>query len=155
MASSARSFWDEQARWNALVAICDSPDIRDPTRAEASFVEEGEHTARTLLAFVHPDARVVDLGCGIGRVIRPLAPHVREIVGVDVSEEMIARARDYLRGIPNQRLVLTNGRSLAGIEDGTVDFLYSLLCFIHVDRRSAYRYFGEIERASPPSMSPS
>ena len=150
MTTSARRFWDEQARWNALVAICDSAEIRDPGRAEASFLEEGENTARTLQSFVHPQARVVDLGCGIGRVIRPLAPHVREIVGVDVSEEMIARARDYLRGIPNQRVVLTNGRSLPGIDDGSVDFLYSLLCFIHVDRRSAFRYFGEIERVLAP-----
>ena len=141
-----RAYWDRQARWNALVAIYDSPAVRDAARAEAAFERSGHEAARHMARFVHPESRVLDLGCGIGRVVRPLAPHCREIVGVDVSGEMLQRSQEYLRGVPNARTLRTDGASLAGVADGSVDFLYSLLCFIHVDKLSAARYFAEIER---------
>jgi len=37
--------------------------------------------------------RVVDLGCGTGRLARALLPHGFEYVGVDLSEEMLSIAR--------------------------------------------------------------
>lgn len=41
-----------------------------------------------------PGARVVDLGCGTGRIGALLLGHgAREIVGVDLSDAMLARAR--------------------------------------------------------------
>jgi SAM-dependent methyltransferase len=44
-----------------------------------------------------PGQRVVDLGCGLGRTTLALAARVRpggEVVGVDISAEMLARGRD-------------------------------------------------------------
>ncbi len=143
-------FWNEQSDWNAHVAIYDSPDVRDPRKREEAFEAAGELDARRLAGFLHPSSRVVDLGCGIGRVIRPLAGLCREIIGVDISTTMLDKARSYLDGLPQVRLVHTDGASLPSIEDASVDFVYSLLCLIHVDRRSAYRYLREIERVLRP-----
>jgi SAM-dependent methyltransferase len=145
-----REFWETQARWNARIAIYDTPEVRDPARAEQAFERSGLEAARHLARFLHPEARALDLGCGIGRVMRPLAAHCREITGVDISTEMLAQASDYLHGAPNARLVRTDGRSLPGVADGSIDFLYSLLCFIHVDKRTAFRYFQEIRRVLAP-----
>lgn len=47
-------------------------------------------TALTELAKRHPDARVLDLGCGGGHVSFSVAPHVREIVAYDLSPEMLS-----------------------------------------------------------------
>lgn len=47
----------------------------------------------TLRGLVQPTDRVLDIGCGNGYTTRRLAPQVREIVGIDYSDEMIARAR--------------------------------------------------------------
>lgn len=145
-----RNFWDGQARWNAHVAIYDTEAVRDPEGGGEAFDRAGAEDARRMSWFVHPGTRVVDLGCGIGRVMRHLAPHCKEIIGVDISEEMVAKGREFLAGIPNARLVATDGAALPGIEDGSVGFLYSLLCLIHVDRRSAYRYLQEIVRVLEP-----
>jgi cyclopropane fatty-acyl-phospholipid synthase-like methyltransferase len=41
-----------------------------------------------------PTHRVLSLGCGDGTIERHLAPHVGEIVGIDVSSVAIAQARD-------------------------------------------------------------
>jgi SAM-dependent methyltransferase len=42
-----------------------------------------------------PPGRVVDLGCGTGRLARVLVPMGFEYVGVDLSEEMLAKARAF------------------------------------------------------------
>lgn len=43
--------------------------------------------------FTADGARVLDLGCGVGRTTRPLAERGFDVVGVDLSEEMVAAAR--------------------------------------------------------------
>lgn len=140
------AFWNRAAREDAELHILGDPEL---VEAEA-FARQGEDDAHALSAFFGPDSRVVDLGCGIGRVMRPLATLCREIVGVDVSEEMAAKGREYLTGADNARIVVTRGAELPSIDDGSVDFLYSLLCLIHVDKRAGYRYFREIHRVLRP-----
>lgn len=50
------------------------------------------------------ESRVLDYGCGIGRVTEQLAAHAAEIVAVDVSSGMLDVARTRLAGIGNVRL---------------------------------------------------
>ena len=45
------------------------------------------------LGFVDPHSRVLELGCGTGRVSTVLASHAAEVVGVDLSPQMLERAR--------------------------------------------------------------
>jgi SAM-dependent methyltransferase len=42
-------------------------------------------------------APALELGCGSGRLLKPLAQHGIEVVGVDSSPAMLARARQYLQ----------------------------------------------------------
>lgn len=51
------------------------------------------------LAGEHPDARVLDLGCGGGHVSFAVAPHVREVVAYDLSPEML----DVVAGAARER----------------------------------------------------
>jgi len=146
----ARHFWDDKAIHDTHHAIWADERPLDPEAREQAFAESGVDAARLLAEFVTPIARVVDLGCGIGRVMRELAPLCREILGVDISEEMLKRGQDYLSGVSNVNLLQTDGASLEGIESDSVDFLYSMMCLIHVDRRSAYRYLVETKRVLKP-----
>ena len=45
--------------------------------------------------------KALEIGCGPGRLMRPMSRHFAEIHGVDVSDEMIALARERLRDTPN------------------------------------------------------
>jgi ArsR family transcriptional regulator len=49
-----------------------------------------------LLGLLPEDWCVGDLGCGTGATMSMLAPHVRQVIGVDVSEEMLSAARARL-----------------------------------------------------------
>ena len=73
--------------------------------------------------------------------MRPMSRHFAEIHGVDVSDEMIALARERLLDIPNAHLHVSDGASLAQFPDETFDFVYSYAVFQHVPSReviSAY-----------------
>ena len=80
---SARDYWDDQA-----ATFDDEPDhgLQDPAVRRAW---------RMLLAQNLPPvfARVADLGCGTGTLSVLLAEEGHVIQGVDLSEEMVARAR--------------------------------------------------------------
>lgn len=58
------------------------------------------------------NARVLDFGCGIGRVAIALAPHAAEVTGVDVSAGMVKEARRRTSGHANLFFAATDGRAL-------------------------------------------
>jgi SAM-dependent methyltransferase len=72
---------------------------------------------------------VLDLGCGLGRLTRPLAERAARVVALDVSAEMLARARALNAHLGNVDWVQGDGRSLP---DVTVDVVLSLVVFQHL-----------------------
>ena len=77
-----RSWSDNAERWTAAV--------RGKTIASRR-----EATDAAILAAAHagPIGKVLDVGCGEGWLCRALQHSAREIVGVDVSPELVSRAR--------------------------------------------------------------
>src|SRR6516165_12023448 len=67
----------------------------------------------------------LEIGCGPGRLMRPMARHFGEIHGVDVSDEMIRLARERLRGIENAHPQVTPRSDLSMFPDAKFDFVYS------------------------------
>src|ERR1700680_3440876 len=95
--------------------------------------------------------RALEIGCGPGRLMKPLARNFGEIHGVDVSDEMIRLARERLRGIPHAHGHATNGASLAQFADSSVDFVYSYAVFQHIPSREVVlEYMHEICRVLKP-----
>jgi SAM-dependent methyltransferase len=62
---------------------------------------------------VGADVDVLDIGCGIGRLERALAPHVRSITAIDVSPGMIAAAAARCGGLGNIAFLCVEGSGLA------------------------------------------
>jgi len=81
------------------------------------------------------DMRVLDLGCGIGRVTSALAGIFGEVYGVDISGEMIERARNALAGLTNVHLYRNNGKDLSVLGDIVFDFAFSTAVFHHIPSR--------------------
>ncbi len=70
-----------------------------------------------------PDRRVLEVGCGIGRLVAALSPQVAHVTGLDLSARMVARARGRCEGLANVALAVSSGRDLAGVGDGAVDLV--------------------------------
>jgi SAM-dependent methyltransferase len=117
-------------------------NVSDPEAFEAA----GRYDAERLSPFIKPADKVLDLGCGIGRVTRYVAPLCHEIWAVDVSETMLRFARERLAELPNVRLLIGRGTSLPELETGSIDFVYSLLTLQHVEREHAFMLLRELRR---------
>lgn len=74
-------------------------------------------------------ARVLDIGCGFGRLEEALAAHVATIHGIDVSPAMIERARVRCAELANVRLSVANGYDLREIESGTCSLVLAIDSF--------------------------
>ena len=91
--------------------------------------------------------RVLDLGCGFGWFCRWAEQQgAARVVGIDVSERMLARARDETQGnVVAYRQADLDRLSLTG---ETFDFIYSALAFHYL--RNLDALLGEVHRALVP-----
>jgi SAM-dependent methyltransferase len=97
------AFWDERAREDPYFFVDDREDYR-ATDLERFWTRGEEDLDRLLGALglsVQADDVVVDIGCGVGRLTRVLAARAARVLALDVSTEMLARAREHHAGVDN------------------------------------------------------
>jgi 2-polyprenyl-3-methyl-5-hydroxy-6-metoxy-1,4-benzoquinol methylase len=109
------------------------------------FYSLGEDEVRLLFQKIHryvdelfvPES-ALDFGCGVGRVLLPLAKRCRNVVGVDVSDGMLQKARERCEslGVSNVELVKGDDR-LSGLT-GSFDLIHSYIVFQHIAPERGY-----------------
>lgn len=144
-----RAFWDARAREEPYFFVDDrgvygAPDLE-------AFWREGKRDLDRLLSLldrrIERDDVVLDIGCGVGRLTQPIAARARQVTALDVSREMLARAREHHGAAANIEWVLGDGRTLAPIGDGAVTAVVSHVVFQHIpDPRITLGYVAEIGR---------
>ena len=148
--------WDARARENARYYV--NTARKDWTDEE--FFQSGERTVAEEIStdMINicqgkdpADMKVLEIGCGVGRVTRALARKFGEVHAVDVSGEMIAQARKSLANEPNALVYLNNGMDLSVIPGGQFDFAFSTIVFQHIPSREViYNYVREVARLLRP-----
>ena len=85
--------------------------------------------------FVQPggDERALDSGTGTGALAFALSPHVREVVGVDRSPELLAEARKRAVSFPNVSFVEGDATAL-DLEGGSFDLACCARTLHHIHR---------------------
>jgi len=78
------------------------------------------------------ESSILEIGCGIGRFLKPLAGHFRKVVGVDISTNMLSVAESYLEGFNNTSLLLCDGHTLSVIDDEEFEYCISAGVFQHI-----------------------
>lgn len=151
-----RRDWDERARENARFYV--NTERTDWTDEE--FFASGERTvAEEILTDMTNicqgkdpgQMRVLEIGCGAGRVTRALARQFGEVHAVDVSGEMVAQAREALKEFPRARAYQNNGMDLTVVPDLQFDFAFSTIVFQHIPSREViYEYVREVHRLLRP-----
>lgn len=156
MLDKMRRDWDDRARENARFYV--NTERTDWT--DEDFFESGRQTVREeiLTDMINicqgrdpKQMKVIEIGCGAGRVTRALAEIFGEVHGVDVSGEMVAQARDALRDMPNAYVYQNNGMDLTVIPPGQYDFAFSSIVFQHIPSREIIEnYVREVHRLLRP-----
>jgi SAM-dependent methyltransferase len=148
--------WDERARENARFYV----DTSNENWSDEEFFGSGRRTVseEILTDMINicqgkdpKQMRVVEIGCGAGRVTRALANVFGEVHAVDVSGEMVALARRALADTPNAFVYQNNGKDLSVLPPGPFDFAFSTIVFQHIPSREViYSYVREVHRLLRP-----
>ena len=89
----------------------------------------------------------LEIGCGAGRLTRALATSFDEVFAVDVSEEMVARARE---SVPDVTFLVSDGLTLP-LADRSVSAVFSAFVFQHFDSlHEAELVWHEVGRVLEP-----
>ena len=162
-----RRDWDRRARENALHYVATLKD----QWSEEEFYRSGEITVQEqVLTDLEnicqgrdpKDMKVLEIGCGAGRITRALGRVFGRVYAVDISREMVRQARRALQGMPHVRVLQNNGKDLSvlrnhwwnrfGIgEELKLDFAFSYIVFQHIPSREIIEnYLREVNRFLRP-----
>jgi SAM-dependent methyltransferase len=152
--STMRDDWNRRAREDANYYVAFGRREQDNTEflSTASEVLRAiEPELKRLMQGNPRNRRALEIGCGPGRLLRPMSRHFGEIHGVDVSDEMIGLARKNLAGIPHAHVHATSGDGLPQFAGESFDFVYSYAVFQHIPSRDVvFSYLNEIGRVLKP-----
>ena len=151
-----RDAWNERARENARHYVAtgktDWTDDDFYASGEQQIAEDVLTDMGNICQGKDPSQmRVLEIGCGAGRITRALATRFGEVHGVDISAEMVAAAKQALASFPNAHVYENNGRDLSVIPAVEFDFAYSVIVFQHIPSREIiYNYVREVHRLLRP-----
>ncbi len=96
------------------------------------------------------DIIVLEIGCGIGRLSEFISPLVSKLYAVDISDEMISKAKERLSNLSNVQFIATDGKSFP-IPEQSVDTVFSFIVFQHMPSvRVIKENLREISRVLKP-----
>jgi 2-polyprenyl-3-methyl-5-hydroxy-6-metoxy-1,4-benzoquinol methylase len=117
-----------------------------PARGETSI---SGVTARA--SAVPRDLRLLDFGCGVGRLMEPLALEGYQVDGVDISAKMLEFARSS-PSLSQSQFFRSNGNDLGDAPTGAYDLVYSYLCLQHIcSRQVRNELLGAFRKALRPN----
>jgi ubiquinone/menaquinone biosynthesis C-methylase UbiE len=150
MRANMRDDWNARAREDAGYYVAfgrREQNDADFYATATEVINSLESELRRVPAPQRSQWKALEIGCGPGRLMRPMSRHFAEIHGVDVSDEMISLARERLRDTPNAHPHVSDGASLAEFPDESFDFVYSFAVFQHVPSRDVIAaYMRETRR---------
>src|SRR5690349_9298464 len=101
-----RRDWDQRAKENAKYYVATGKE----DWSDEEFYRTGELTLEQQIlndlgnicqGKAPKQMKVLEIGCGAGRITRALAAYFGEVYAVDISVEMVRQARTALREFPN------------------------------------------------------
>jgi SAM-dependent methyltransferase len=151
-----RRDWDSRARENARHYV----DTSRTDWTDETFFASGEQQIREdILTDMEnicqgkdpKQMRILEIGCGAGRLTRAFAKLFGEVHAVDISGEMVAAASRALTDFPGAHVYQNNGQDLAVVPSLEFDFAYSAIVFQHIPSKAIIEnYVREVHRLLRP-----
>lgn len=140
--NNVKDTWEYFGKNDPYFAVSTLDKFRSENLTEQSrrdfFLTGEQHVARvfdeieTNLCKGFRPRRALDFGCGVGRVVIPLAARAAEVIGVDISEAMLGEAARNceLNKVENATFLQTN--DFLAAHDLELDLIHSVIVFQHI-----------------------
>jgi len=93
-------------------------------------------------SLVRPDYKILDIGCGGGKITSILAESGAHVVAADTCIDMLKRTKKRLPAVDTYCIESINWDFL----DNTFDLVVSYDTFVHIESTDIFYYMGEISR---------
>lgn len=144
LASSMKSDWDRRIahdyRFWMSDGYLDDEVMWQSGERDLNLILEGieDTSSKTLL----------ELGCGVGRLLKPAVSRFAKVIGIDVSAEAIKKAHELIGDSPNLDLYVGNGFDLKPVTDQACDVVYSFAALTSMPTPVIASYLLEVNRIS-------
>ncbi|GGE81989.1 class I SAM-dependent methyltransferase [Sphingomonas prati] len=141
---------DEEGRqYVSAFPPADLMELTTTERTEIAFTEHGVTCSRALSAAspvpLNKFARILDFGCGVGRLARMFKGFSGEYVGVDVHQQSI----EWMQGaLPYVEAYQTTPRQPLPFPDNHFDCVVSISVFTHMNEADQRFYLSELKRVT-------
>lgn len=142
MMSNAEKHWQKLGASDPFFAVLSDPkflraNLNDCSREE--FFQSGEQHVQGVYSVIQAKVRqsvqaerVLDFGCGVGRLLIPFARRAQSVVGIDVSSGMLAEAEKNCREQGLQNVRLLQSQEIDTLDPCTFDLVHSVIVFQHI-----------------------
>lgn len=149
-----KGVWESVGRDEPYWAVITHDEYRSCNLSEAArrkFFATGEQYVawvfETITSRIDKEFRprsALEFGCGVGRVLMPLAERCQSVVGVDIADSMLTEARRncVAGGLTNVRLVRCDDM-LSGI-DGPFDLVHAYIVLQHISPRRGCQLIAQL-----------
>lgn len=150
--------WDARAKFDTLFVIS-----TEHSENYEDFWQSGIDDTKSILGLdssrfekiIHQKdpkkMRILEIGCGIGRLLIPMSKIFGQVIGIDISSEMIHKGKKYIEDLPNCQIFENNGIDLSEFADNYFDFCFSFIVFQHIpEKKIVEKYISEVSRVLKP-----
>jgi SAM-dependent methyltransferase len=156
----------EWERWGAqdpYFGVITNPEFRRENLGEvekqrffASGHDQAEHVIRVCREKIDSSfmpRRVLDFGCGVGRVTLALAAVAETVVGLDVSESMLREAENNRIDHSITNVIFVKSDDDLSSLPGSFDLIHSFIVFQHLEVHRGRQMFAKlIDRLAPGGL---
>jgi SAM-dependent methyltransferase len=147
-------FWNESDPQKARWLIVNADNWNKEIEPHMELILSGDPKVREHICNLQKQGcKALEIGCGIGRLMKPMTDFFDFVTGVDISSTMQAQGKDYLGDLylSRTKIELVDENNKFNVPDASVDFVYSLVVFQHIPSlRIIDEYLSESFRALKP-----
>ncbi len=151
-----RKTYEKLGREDPFYAVLTAECFRNNRWDVEEFFATGETEVADVFGYLSRTAPVfnrdsaLDFGCGVGRLTQALATRFDNVIGVDIAESMVEKARELNRHGPRVEYFANTVDHLRFLGDQSFDFVYSSITLQHVPPPANLRYLEEFLRVLRP-----
>jgi 2-polyprenyl-3-methyl-5-hydroxy-6-metoxy-1,4-benzoquinol methylase len=143
--------WEAWGTKDAYFAVVSRPEFRKDVLDKEGledFFQSGETHIADILETLHRlnpafrPSNVLDYGCGVGRLVLPLARRFDRVTGIDISPSMLAEAAKNTSGHTNISLI--HASELDSLPSHSFDFIHSFIVFQHIPVKKGEQIFRKL-----------